>query len=291
MTTLAVGSATTPAPPQGPMTPTPVRVVERRTEHLDTVTFSIAPVGAPLPVAEPGQFLMLWAPGVGEVPISVAGLRDGGITEHTVRAVGAVTRALCDAAPGTVLGARGPFGQGWGLDHLAGRDLLVIAGGIGLAPLRPVVHHVLAEPPDGRRLTLLFGARDPGRLLYRPEIAGWMADGAADGRVDVRVTVDTAQREWPGDVGVVTQLIPRVDLDLARTTALVCGPEPMMRFTARALLDAGLAAADIRVSLERSMTCGIGQCGHCQLGPALLCREGPVVDWARASTLLAVRER
>ena len=291
MTTLAARSAATPAPPVGPMTPTPMRVVDRRVEHLDTVTFSLAPVGGGLVAPEPGQFLMLWAPGVGEVPISVAGVRDDGTVEHTVRAVGAVTRALCDAAPGTVLGARGPFGRGWGLAGLAGRDLLLVAGGIGIAPLRPVVHHVLAEPSDGRRLTLLFGARDPQRLLYTAEIAGWIADGAADGRVDVRVTVDTAERDWPGTVGFVTQLIPRIDLAPDRTTALVCGPEPMMRFTARTLLDAGLGAGDIRVSLERSMTCGIGQCGHCQLGPALLCREGPVVDWTRADDLLAVRER
>lgn len=173
------------------MTPTRIGVVDRRIEHHDTVTFSLAPVADGLTAPDPGQFLMLWAPGVGEVPISVAGVRDNRTVEHTVRAVGAVTRALCDAAPGSMLGARGPFGVGWGLDGLAGRDLLLVAGGIGIAPLRPVVHHVLAEAPEGRRLTLLFGARrDPQRLLYPAEIAGWIAEGAANGRVDVRVTVE-----------------------------------------------------------------------------------------------------
>lgn len=276
------------APTRPPMTPARYRVDARRQELADTATLELVPVDEPLGPMTPGQFLMLWAFGVGEVPISLAALPDEhGRLRHTVRAVGAVTRALHDAEPGTVLGARGPFGHGWGLEGAAGRDLVVMAGGIGLAPLRPVITAALDERDRYGRIAVLVGARSPDELLYGDELHDW--GGRFD--VDVHVTVDAAPPSWRGDVGVVTTLVDRAGIDPARTTAFVCGPEIMMRFAARSLLDRGMAADDVRVSLERNMTCAIAQCGHCQLGPVFVCREGPVLPWSAASPLLEVHER
>jgi anaerobic sulfite reductase subunit B len=180
---------------------------------------------------------------------------------------------------------RGPFGTSWDEADARGQDLLIVAGGIGLAPLRPAVLAALAERSFYRKITVLIGARSPAELVFAAELGSWRAAGAA-----VEVTVDQADAAWSGNVGVVTQLLPRVGVDPARTLALVCGPEVMMRLTARSLLAAGMAADRIRVSLERNMQCGVAECGHCQLGPLLLCRDGPVISYAAAEPLLKVRE-
>lgn len=288
MTGIRLAPTAVPAPPRGPFTPVRHRVVDRVVELADVVTLTLEPVDADLPPARPGQFLMLWAPGIGEVPISVSRAPDGaGRIGHTIRAVGAVTRALCSAEVGTVLGARGPYGTAWPLEVVGDRDLLAVAGGIGLAPLRPVVDAARVRPSAPGRTTLVVGARHPDQLLYRRELLEW----GAGGDLGVSITVDVAGPDWDGDVGVVTRLVPGAVADPDRTVALVCGPEPMMRFTALALLDVGVDPADIYVSLERNMMCGVAQCGHCQLGPAFVCREGPVLDWATAAPLLEVRER
>lgn len=270
------------------MVPSRYRVVERVQELADTATLVLEPLDPPLGPMRPGQFLMLWAFGVGEVPISLAGLPDdAGRITHTIRAVGAVTRALVAAQPGDVLGVRGPFGTPWDLDVAAGRDLLVVAGGIGLAPLRPVVLAALADRDRYGRVVLLVGTRSPDLLLYADELHDWRARFD----LDVLVTVDAAPPTWRGEVGVVTGLLPRAGVDPARTTAFVCGPEIMMRLTARALLAHGVDPAAIQVSLERNMACAVAQCGHCQIGPVFVCREGPVFPWDRAAALLEVRER
>ncbi|MDT0449536.1 FAD/NAD(P)-binding protein [Streptomyces hesseae] len=262
--------------------PLPYQVVSNRPETTDTRTIELRPVGGGLPAFAPGQFAMLYAFGVGEIPVSVAGLRDGALT-HTIRGVGAVSRALCAVRPGTQVGVRGPFGTGWDLPAAAGRDVLVVAGGIGLAPLRPLVQAVLSLPRDHGRLNVLIGARTPEDLLYRSELDGW-------GRPYCGVTVDRAGPEWTGHVGVVTTLLNEAAFTPHETTAFVCGPEVMIRATARELLHRGVPAQHIRVSLERNMHCATGHCGHCQLGPLLLCRDGPVVGYALAEPLLAVRE-
>jgi NAD(P)H-flavin reductase len=192
---------------------------------------------------------------------------------------------LCAAQPGQVIGVRGPFGTSWDEAGAVGRDLLLVAGGIGLAPLRPALLSALAQPSRYRRIILLAGARSPAELVFAAEYGQWREIGA-----EVDITVDRADASWPGQVGVVTQLIGRARLDPYRTTALVCGPEVMMRITARSLMAAGLPAASVWISLERNMQCGIAECGHCQLGPLLLCRDGPVVNFQVAEPLLAVRE-
>jgi anaerobic sulfite reductase subunit B len=268
-----------------PMTPRPFRVARRRRETADTWTLELEPVqGAPLE-ARPGQFTMLYAFGIGEVPISVS-RTDGSRLVHTVRAVGAVTGAICDARPGTMLGVRGPFGNAWPVEHASGGDLVLVAGGIGLAPLRPALLHVLEHRADYRAAVLLYGSRTPRDLLYRTELErlGRRSD------LDLRVTVDAAAADWRGKVGVVAKLVAEAPFEGASTTALLCGPEIMMRFTAQALIERGVAPARIFASMERNMTCGLGYCGHCQLGPTLICRDGPVYAWDELEPLLAVRE-
>lgn len=234
----------------------------------------------------PGQFVMVWTPGVGEVPISLSGIGDDGSIELTVRAAGATTTALSNVPPGELLGIRGPFGTSWAIDDAAGRDVLVMAGGIGTAPLRPAIRALLAGCPTPHRLTVAIGAREPSGILYPDELDSWRQAGA-----EVHVSVDAADRTWTGAVGTVTTLLPRIELHPERTLALVCGPEVMMRFSATALVDRGVPASAIRVSLERNMHCGIAQCGRCQAGPLVVCRDGPVVTWHEAAAIVEVRER
>ena len=267
------------------MWPTRYVVAARQAESKDTVTLTLRPVENPIEPPRPGQFTMLYAYGVGEVPISVSGFARGQELVQTIRAIGAVTRALCAAAPGDMIGVRGPFGTQWQLSLAEGRDLLVVAGGIGLAPLRPALLAALAERARYRRVVLLVGARSPDDLLFARELETWRRRGTS-----VRVTVDRADAGWKGDVGLVTRLIDGAVTDPARTAAFVCGPEIMMRLTAETLVTSGVPAADIRVSLERNMRCGVAQCGHCQLGPFLLCRDGPVVSYDQAAPLVGLRE-
>jgi len=269
------------------------RVASRREDTADTVTLELTepahPV-EPVPAFAPGQFAMLTAFGIGEVPISVCGLGDnaGGRArrlEHTLRAVGAVTRALHAAQPGSLIGVRGPFGTSWDVASAAGRDIVIVAGGIGLAPLRPVVLTALADRSRYGRIVLLVGARTPGDLLFAGELERWRRDG-----VEVAVTVDRADTGWSGQVGLVTALIEPAGLAPDNSVAFVCGPDVMVRFTADALAARGIPVSRIRVSLERNMRCGVGWCGHCQLGPLLVCRDGPVVGYDRAAALMRVRE-
>jgi NAD(P)H-flavin reductase len=254
-------------------------------ETHDTVTLDLRPVDRPILAHRPGQFTMLYAPGVGEVPVSISGTGPGQVLVQTVRAVGAVTRALCACRPGRMIGVRGPYGTDWDVAGAAGGDLLIVAGGIGLAPLRGALLAALGQRDAYRRVVVLVGARSPEELIFVRDLGEWRRRGA-----DVELTVDRATAGWAGHVGVVTQLLRRATVDPGRTTALVCGPEIMMRLTARELLALGVPAAQVRISLERNMRCGVAECGHCQLGPLLLCRDGPVVSYPVAAPLLAVRE-
>jgi NAD(P)H-flavin reductase len=270
------------------MLPVPYRVAATWRETHDSVSLRIEPVGAELPAFQPGQFTMLYKRGVGEIAISVSGdpsVRDGSYTQ-TIRDVGAVSGAICGTQPGGIVGVRGPFGTSWDLDAGVGNDLVIVAGGIGLAPLRPVVLGALARRADFGRVVLIAGARGPDEFLYRRQLAGW----AADPRLELYLTVDLPAQGWDGQVGFVTEPLARLSLDPARTSAFLCGPEPMLRFSADVLLGQRVSPSSVQVSLERNMQCGVGLCGHCQLGPLLVCRDGPVVDYARAQDLLATRE-
>ncbi|MEM6108676.1 FAD/NAD(P)-binding protein [Mycobacterium sp. 050272] len=270
------------------MAPVPYRVRSRVVESPDSATLTLVPLGEALRSPQPGEFMMLYAFGVGEAAISISGdptVTDGSIT-HTIRAVGAVSRALHDAEPGTVIGIRGPFGTSWGLAEAAGRDLVMVAGGVGLCPLRPAVLGALAQRGRYGKLTLIAGARSRADFVFAAQLEKW----AAEPQIELHLVVDAPTPGWTGEVGLVTAPLSRLELNADRTTAFLCGPEPMLRFGAAALIAKGLAAKDIRVSLERNMQCGVGWCGHCQLGPLLLCRDGPVVGYDIAGPLLAVKE-
>jgi NAD(P)H-flavin reductase len=268
------------------MTPVWYRVVDRRVETADTVTLTLRPTGTRQGVGawQPGQFTMVYAHGVGEVPLSISG-GTGRRLRHTVRAVGAVTRAVCAAPAGSLLGVRGPFGHGWDLTAADGADLVFVAGGIGLAPLRPLIRTVLRDRRRYGRVSVLIGARTPADLLYPGEYGAWRGSDA-----QVLVTVDRADADWRWHVGVVTTLFDLATFSPAGTVAFVCGPEVMMRFAARDLVGRGVPPEAVQVSLERNMQCGVALCGHCQLGPLLVCRDGPVVGYPAVASLLEVSQ-
>ncbi len=261
------------------------RVTAVRADTADVVTLGLTP---PRPFEfEPGQFNMLYRPGIGEVPISISGdPASTGYVLHTIRAVGPVTKALCALRPGQEVGVRGPYGTAWPMRRAEGGDLVIVAGGIGLPPLRPALYQALSQRERFGRIVLLYGARNPGDLLFTHELGVWRSRFD----LEVRVTVDAATREWRGDVGVVPDLIPRAAFDPEITTAFVVGPEIMMRFAVRALRAAGIADDRVYLSMERNMQCAAALCGHCQLGPFLVCRDGPVFSYQAIAPWLGLRE-
>lgn len=270
-----------------PMIPRLYRALRVRRELNDVVTLDLSPVEGPPPSFRPGQFNMLYVFGIGEVAISLSGdPTDDTKYVHTVRDVGSVSRAIASLAPGAMLGVRGPFGTAWPTESAKGADVVFVAGGLGLAPLRPAIYEVFANRAQYGRVVLLYGTRSPRDILYRREIERWRR------RLDVEisVTVDHADTAWRGNVGVVPKLLRQATFDPANATAMVCGPEVMMRFTASALLETGVPHASIHLSMERNMKCAIGLCGHCQLGSAFICKDGPVMSFDRLASLLSMRE-
>jgi NAD(P)H-flavin reductase len=231
---------------------------------------------------QPGQFNMIYVPGIGEVAISVSGVQaDGRGIGHTIRFVGRVTNCLGVLKPGAVVGLRGPYGTGWPLEQAHGRDVLVVAGGLGLAPLKLAVEALLADRGRCGRLILLYGAREPCDLLYQKEYADWERRG-----LELMITVDRAGPGWAGRVGVVPLLLRRLRPDPSRTILMTCGPEIMMRYAVAEARADRIDAGNIFVSLERNMQCAVGLCGHCQLGPEFLCKDGPVLPYRRVGRFL-----
>lgn len=272
--------------PADPMVPLTARVTRARRELADVWTLDIDP-GADGFAFAPGQFNMLYAFGIGEAAISISG--DPTKPErliHTIRAVGKVSAALTRLKAGDPIGLRGPYGSGWPGEAAAGSDVVIIAGGLGLAPLRPSLYRLLADRDRYGRIVLLCGARSPADILFRKELEHWRT--RLD--IDVEVTVDHADADWHGNVGVVTTLVRRAAFDPAKTIAMVCGPEIMMRFAAQELQKAGVPTEAIYLSMERNMKCAIGHCGHCQFSSDFVCKDGPVATYARLGRLLSVRE-
>lgn len=272
-----------------PMLPELYRVQRRLNDTHDTFSLALeAQDGVAAPRFAAGQFNMLYVFGVGEVPISISGdpTPPQQTLVHTTRAVGAVTRAMRAIKPGEMLGVRGPFGTHWPVEACVGKDIVLVAGGIGLAPLRPVLYQLLAERQLYGHIVLLYGARTPADILYRRQLTQWRARFD----VSVEITVDQAVNTWRGHVGVVTKLIPNALFDPFDTVAMICGPEVMMRFTIAALLKRGLEADHIFVSMERNMKCAIGFCGHCQFGPSFICKDGPVLRYDRIVPWFGIRE-
>jgi NAD(P)H-flavin reductase len=271
-----------------PFVPVPWRVESVSTETPDTATLVLKPPPSTTPRSFlPGQFNMLYRFGVGEAAISISGdpSRPDELV-HTVRSAGRISAALARTAPGEMLGVRGPYGVGWPVDRAAGGDLVLVAGGLGLPPLRPVLYELLRRRDRYERIEVIYGARSPQDLVYYRELQTWRA------RSDLRfqVTVDAAGRDWYGDVGLVTARLPDARFDPARTTALICGPEIMMRLTAQALERRGVPDDRIWMSMERNMKCAVGLCGHCQFGPDFVCRDGPVFGYREIKSRVAVRE-
>jgi NAD(P)H-flavin reductase len=260
------------------MTPHFVRItgVEKNTPDVFTLTLETDEFSY-----LPGQFNMLYAFGAGEAAISISGANSNEII-HTIRNVGSVTGQLAKLKVGDPIGVRGPFGRAWPLPKR--KDLVIVAGGIGLAPLRPVIRHIEKNRKDYGQIHVIYGARQPKDLLYAQEIQEWKKS------MDITVTVDSADESWQGHVGVVTTFIERLKVIPKKTVALICGPEVMMRFAARELIKKEISEKNIYVSMERNMKCALAQCGRCQLGPHFVCKDGPVFSLPQLKNLWIVRE-
>jgi len=293
--------------PVGPnsFVPTAYRVKQKIRESADTLTLAIAPINplAAIPIeaglahtgtstGQPGQFNMLYAHGVGEIPVSISGTTNGGLTLQTIRAVGPVSRALTRLKVGGQLGVRGPFGTMWPIQALAGRSLIIIAGGIGLAPLRPAIRYAIAHLAAFTSVAIYIGARTPDDLIFARELCKWSLLAPA---LSIKIAVDSWQNTSATgallrpSVGMVTALLPG-RLPASTTSALVCGPEVMMRHAGLDLMGLGVSADDIFISLERNMKCAIGLCGHCQLSSLFICKDGPVLPLTRVQHLLRTLE-
>ncbi len=282
----SAGSAGAPADVH-PLAPIPYDVRAVSTETADIVTLTLRPHATRrIGPFRPGQFNMLYAFGVGESAISISDGGPDGQLVHTVQALGKVSNALTRITPGDTVGVRGPYGHGWPIADAVGRDIVIVAGGLGLPPLRPVLREILARRESYGRVEVIDGARTPKHLVFYDEVQEWRR------RSDLRiqVTVDAAGRDWYGDVGVVTTRIPDARFDPERTTAFVCGPEIMMKLTAQALLARNVSPDAIFLSMERNMKCAVGLCGHCQYQAPFLCRDGPVLPYSAVARLLAVKE-
>lgn len=271
-----------------PMIPRGFRTRRMIHETADTFTLELeSPNGSNSFVFRPGQFNMIYVPGVGEIPISISG--DPSRPEslvHTTRAVGAVTTRMKTLRRGDFVGIRGPYGAPWPVEDAIGLDVVLVAGGIGLAPLRPVVLDLLSRREQFGRIILLYGTREPNDILFRKHLEQWRTRFD----MDIHITVDRAIGAWKGNVGVVTTLIPKAPFDPLNTVAMVCGPEIMMRFTSLEFMKRGVPQNRIFLSLERNMKCGIGLCGHCQFGPHFVCKDGPVFSYGDIKHLLSIRE-
>ena len=273
---------------QEPMIPKPFYIHRMLKETHDTYTIELESTnGADGFTFSAGQFNMVYVFGVGEVPISISGdPKIPKILKHTARSVGTVTKAILKLRNGDVLGVRGPFGSHWPVNEAVGNDIVIVAGGIGLAPLRPVLYSFISQRDKYGKIILLYGARTPEDLLYKKELESWR--GRFD--FDVKVTVDSATGNWHGNVGVVTTLIPRIQFNPLHTIAMICGPEVMMRYTLKELQNCGVKSENIYVSMERNMKCGICLCGHCQFGPKFVCKDGPVFCYDHIKELFGKRE-
>lgn len=268
-------------------TPEVAIVRSKRHEAKDIVTLAVARAEPSLLTYRPGQFNMLHLPTVGEIAISISGLNAArNAYLHTIRAVGAVSRALCNLPRGAMLGMRGPYGSAWPLASLGGGELLIVAGGLGLAPLRPAVRWALRNRRRFSDLFVVYGAKDYADLVYARDRQHWSGKNLAD----VRVSIDHPDRQWHGPVGTPLTILPQSLTHAQQAAALVCGPERMMQAVAEHMLGLGVSAERIFVSMERNMQCALGNCGRCQFGPYFVCRDGPVFAYARVAELMRIKE-
>jgi len=269
---------------KNPYIPELAEIVEIRDEAPNIKTFRIRFRDRALQESfrfTPGQFVELTVFGYGEAPFSISSSpleRD--FFELTIRKMGTVTRALFRLGPGGVVGVRGPFGRGWPIEKMKGENVLIIGGGIGIAPLRPLVEYIIANRNDFGDVILLYGARTPKDIVYKKELERWKE------HIDVRLTVDIGDKTWRGRTGVVTVLLDDVDVNPKETYSVQCGPPIMIHFVVKKLVEMGFPDDRILFSLERLMKCGMGFCGHCMIGGKFVCKDGPVFDYSEVKTLL-----
>ena len=270
------------------MIPQPFRIIRGRRENRDTYTLMLKGPDTDIEKQKfaPGQFNMLYAFGVGEVPISFSGDPKQEVIEHTIRDQGIVTKAIGQLKVGDTIGVRGPYGNAWPLQEAGQKDIIILAGGLGLAPLRPVIYYILANRDRFNQVVLFYGARTPEDLLYKSQLARWRSRFD----LEVEVTVDHARDNWHGNVGVITTLTPTTRVNPENTLAMLCGPEIMMRFGVEKLQSLGISLSNIFVSMERNMKCAIGHCGHCQYGPNFICKDGPTFQFSKIEWLFHQRE-
>jgi NAD(P)H-flavin reductase len=282
-------ATTTPAAAaQDPMLPAICRIRRMKRETHDTFTMEIEPEKAGGGRKfDPGQFNMVYVYGVGEAPISISSNPDEPmLIKHTTREVGTVTRAMRRLTAGATVGIRGPFGNGWPMDAARGKDVVLVAGGIGLAPLRSALYRLVAQREHYGKIVLLYGTRAPTDILFKREMESWRARLG----LEIHVTVDRAISNWRGHVGVVTKLIPSAPFEPRQSVAMICGPEIMMRYAVMELARRGVKDSNIYVSMERNMKCAVGYCGHCQFGPTFICKDGPVFRYDRVARIVGKSE-
>ena len=274
---------------ENPMIPTlaTIRRVVWETDDTFTLLIDTPQMNGDTFAFRPGQFNMVYAFGVGESAISISSdPARPNLLAHTIHRVGTVTSTLSKLKRGAMIGLRGPFGKGWPLEEAVGKDVCIVAGGIGLAPLRPVIYSLIRRRENFGRIIILYGARSPLDLLYRVELEEW----SKLPNTEVIVTVDRGDSSWKGHIGVVTNLFSYIKMDSRSTIAMVCGPEVMMKYTVEELQRRGLSREQIYISMERNMKCGIGLCGHCQFGPKFICKDGPVFRLPEVHHLLDKKE-
>lgn len=272
-----------------PSLPMSALIEQRRTEVSGVFTLRLR-LDDPLQQADyrfaPGQFNMLYLVGSGEVPISISSdPLDRDHLEHTIRAVGRVTNGLAELKPGDRVGLRGPFGRGWPMQQAHGQDLILITGGLGCAPLVSMIYYVMRRRANYGRLFILQGVGCAEQLVWRDRFEAWIRQGD----VQVLLTADRPCPNWPWRQGLVTDLLADLDFAPQRSVAMLCGPELMMLAAVGLLRERGLADERIWLSLERNMQCANGLCGHCQIGPLLICRDGPVFPYHEIADFFGAR--
>jgi NAD(P)H-flavin reductase len=269
------------------LVPEPAEIVEKRSygPHIHAYRMRLLdPAARPRFDFVPGQFNMVYVPGVGEAAISISSDPADEILEHTIRIVGRVTRVIDGLGVGDVLGLRGPYGSGWPLQEARWKDVLVVTGGLGCAPVAGAIDYMFRRRANYGRITVLHGVKQPADLIHRERFELWRRQPDTE----VHLTSDEPDRAWRDRLGVVTELFDEVEFEPSRSVLLLCGPEVMMRIAARALRERGLPAERIYLSLERNMKCAVGLCGHCQLGPSFLCKDGPIFPLSRIAPFFGV---
>ena len=272
--------------PASPYRSIPVTLEKVVQETPNIKTFFLKPV-QPIPFRT-GQFVEVTVPGLGEAPFtpsSSPAVADK--MEVTIMKAGTVTDRLHSLEAGAQLGVRGPYGKGYPMDQFYGKELLILGGGVGLAPLRSLMYQIFEDMDKFTRVMLLYGAKSPADMVYPGQLEEW---AKRDKKLEVLVTVDGADNGWTGNVGVVTTLLPKVKLNLDNTVAVVCGPPIMMKFGTLELVQTGLKKDRIYLSMEKNMSCGLGKCGHCRLGPYYICEDGPVFTYDKIEAIAGLWE-